>query len=190
MSEHSKSFDNINYLWNKDPEINRLYIQTQQNWANQQLKVRGHIFLNEVYDMFGLDRTSVGQLVGWFRDDDQNNYVHISILEENERSMLLDFNPGGVIYHRIEGDFVFSDPPVNDSLGKRYLEALPDNVSVLSMQQAFAKVPDEIGPELMELIERVDVEALIRIMEILPQEVMNMMFQPPDINPSDFEETN
>lgn len=108
-SLYAKFFDESSVHWKKDPEYNRLYIQCQQNYANDLLKSRGHVFLNEVYDMLGVDRTQAGQVVGWIWNGEGDNYITFGIFEaENarfvngtERSILLDFNVDGVIYDKI-----------------------------------------------------------------------------------------
>lgn len=98
--------------WTKDPEMNLVFLKQQQNWANEVLKTRGHLFLNEVYDMLGIERSKAGQVVGWVYDDtnpDSDNYVDFGIYDLYnerkrafvngwERSILLDFNVDGNIY--------------------------------------------------------------------------------------------
>jgi hypothetical protein len=108
-SIYAKFFDEVSRHWQKDPEFNRMYIQCQQNYANDLLKSRGHVFLNEVYDMLGIDRTTAGSVVGWVLNGDGDNYISFGVFElENarfingyERSILLDFNVDGVIYDKI-----------------------------------------------------------------------------------------
>jgi len=108
-SVYAKFFDESSVHWKKDPEYNRLYIQCQQTYANDLLKSRGHVFLNEVYDMLGVDRSQAGQVVGWLLNGEGDDYITFGIFEaENsrfvngyERSILLDFNVDGVIYDKI-----------------------------------------------------------------------------------------
>ncbi|MET0785857.1 MAG: DUF6353 family protein [Paenisporosarcina sp.] len=108
-SVYAKFFDEYSEFWNKDPEFNRIYVQAQQNYANNLLHARGHVFLNEVYDMLGIERSSAGQVVGWLRHSDGDNYVSFGIFEAfnsafvngTERSILLDFNVDGVIWDKI-----------------------------------------------------------------------------------------
>lgn len=98
--------------WTKDPEMNLVFLKQQQNWANEVLKSRGHLFLNEVYDMLGIERSKAGQVVGWVYDETNplcDNYVDFGIYDLYnerkrafvngwERSILLDFNVDGDIY--------------------------------------------------------------------------------------------
>jgi hypothetical protein len=109
LSPYSKIFDEYSPSWQKDPELNRLFVQCQQNYANNLLQSRGHLFLNEVYDMLGIDRTRAGQVVGWVIGPDGDNYVDFGIFDCDssrfvngwERSLVLDFNVDGVIYDKI-----------------------------------------------------------------------------------------
>ena len=108
-SMYSRIFDEYSDMWKKDAEHNRIFIQCQQNFANNLLQSRGHVFLNEVYDMLGLDRSKAGAVVGWVLNSDGDNYVDFGIFEAYnakfvngwERSVILDFNVDGVIYDKI-----------------------------------------------------------------------------------------
>jgi Family of unknown function (DUF6353) len=103
-SPYAKFFDEYNCHWEKDPELNRLFVQCQQNFANHRLHARGHIFLNEVYDMLGFDDTKAGCVVGWVVGNG-DNYIDFGIFEARnslfvnnwERSIILDFNVDGNI---------------------------------------------------------------------------------------------
>lgn len=74
------------------------------------LHARGHIFLNEVYDVLGIPRTQAGNVVGWaLTSDNGDNFVDFGIFEARnadfvngyEYSALLDFNVDGVIFDLI-----------------------------------------------------------------------------------------
>lgn len=54
-----------NKHWSDNPEYNRLFIQTQFNWLNDLLQARGYVFINDVYDALGVEKTQYGQLHGW-----------------------------------------------------------------------------------------------------------------------------
>ena len=114
-SDYARFFDEGCKEWDKSPEYNLMYLKAQQNTANDILKSKKHIFLNEVYDMLGIPRTKAGQVVGWVYDPDDttiDNYVDFGIYdiyrERNrdfvngyERSILLDFNVDGDILDKI-----------------------------------------------------------------------------------------
>lgn len=110
-SQYSIVFDDGNAGWDPDPELTKYFLIQQQNWANERLKARGHLFLNEVYDMLGVKRTKAGAQVGWIYDEKNNtgdNYVDFGIFDINkpkacdfvnglEKVIILDFNVDGVI---------------------------------------------------------------------------------------------
>lgn len=98
--------------WTKNPEYNLMYLKSQQNYFNDILKTRGHVFLNEVYDALGVPRTKAGSVVGWVIGDG-DNFIDFGIFDPDkkksrefvngyERVILLDFNVDGVIYDLIE----------------------------------------------------------------------------------------
>lgn len=100
--------------WSPDPDVNLMVLRTTQNYMNDRLKARGHVFLNEVYDQLGLSHTKAGSVVGWRWDKnsgddyidfgiwDGNNEVVNDFFHGREASILLDFNVDGVIYDKLE----------------------------------------------------------------------------------------
>lgn len=110
-SEFARFFDDGCAGWEKDAEHNLYFLNQQQNWANEKLKTKGYLFLNEVYEMLGIPVTKAGQCVGWIYDKDNpvgDNYVDFGIYDSNkpkardfvngyERTILLDFNVDGPI---------------------------------------------------------------------------------------------
>lgn len=114
-SDYARFFDDGCASWEKDAESNLYFLRTQQQYANDLLVARGHLFLNEVYDMLGIPRTKAGQVVGWIYDSKNpigDNYVDFGIYDISkqekrdfvngyERSILLDFNVDGPIYDLI-----------------------------------------------------------------------------------------
>lgn len=110
-SEYAKFYDDGCTGWCKDPELNLMFLRHQQDAANDLLKAKGHLFLNEVYDMLGIPRTKAGQIVGWIYDEKNpngDNYIDFGIYDTNretnrnfvngyERTILLDFNVDGDI---------------------------------------------------------------------------------------------
>lgn len=117
-SQYARFFDEANINWDKSPEQNMYFLKMVQNQMNDKLKARGHVFLNEVYDALGFDRSEAGQLVGWVWNNDNtameagDGYIDFGIFDGNdcakrafvngdERSILLDFNIDGMIYDLI-----------------------------------------------------------------------------------------
>lgn len=113
-SVYARFFDDGNTGWSKDPEASLMFLRRQQDYANEILKTRGHLFLNEVYDMLGIPRSAKGQVAGWIYDENNergDNYVDFGIYANKEgnrrfvngyeRTILLDFNPDGDILNLI-----------------------------------------------------------------------------------------
>lgn len=117
-SQYARFFDEANMNWNKSPEQNMYFLKMVQNQMNDKLKARGHVFLNEVYDALGFERSEAGQLVGWVWNKDNtameagdgyidfgifdgNSYAKRAFVNGDERSILLDFNIDGMIYDLI-----------------------------------------------------------------------------------------
>lgn len=119
IPEHScyaRFFDEYSDYWQRNAEYNLMFLRAQERYANDKLKARGHLFLNEVYDALGIPRTQAGQIVGWIYDPKSNtegdNYVDFGIynlydrqkrkfVNGTEYSILLDFNVDGDIWSRI-----------------------------------------------------------------------------------------
>lgn len=108
-SPYARMFEESNINWHKIPEYSRIFIQCQQNYANHLLRARGHVFLNEVYDSLGLERSQAGQVVGWVLHGEGDNFVDFGLFEAyssrflngEERNIILDFNVDGVIFDKI-----------------------------------------------------------------------------------------
>lgn len=114
-SEYARFFDEWCTGWQKDAELNLYFLRQQQNYANELLKAKGHVFLNQVYDMLGIKRTKAGQIVGWVYDEsgeysdghidfgfyDLHNEGARDFVNGRERSILLDFNVDGNILDMI-----------------------------------------------------------------------------------------
>lgn len=110
-SDYARYFDEASSYWQKNPEYNLMFLRAQQAHANDLLKSRGYLFLNEVYRMLDIPETKAGQIVGWVYDVKNpvgDNYVDFGIYELSnqrnrdfvngyERVILLDFNVDGNI---------------------------------------------------------------------------------------------
>lgn len=100
--------------WSPDPDINMIFLRTVQNYVNDRLRARGHMFLNEVYEELGLTHTKAGSQVGWrWNVGSGDDYIDFGIWDGgNERvndfftgregAILLDFNVDGVMWDKIK----------------------------------------------------------------------------------------
>ena len=114
-SLYSIVFCEGNTGWTKNAELNKVFLIQQQNWANDKLRLRGYLTLNEVYEMVGAPTTAYGQIAGWVYTEDSSvgdNFVDFGIFDVTnekacdfvngrERSIILDFNCIGNILEYI-----------------------------------------------------------------------------------------
>lgn len=117
-SPYARFYDDGCTSWEKDAEANLFFLRAEQNLANDRLRARGYLFLNEVYERLGIPTTKAGQIVGWIYDPENpdhqgDDYVDFGIYDINreksrdfvngyERVILLDFNVDGPILDQIE----------------------------------------------------------------------------------------
>lgn len=100
--------------WCQTPTYNASHLALKCKVLNDQLRSRGYLFLNDVYEELGFPRTQAGQVVGWVWDGDGDNRVSLgdyvdklidpnvpaaekNYMHDHDQSILLDFNVDGVI---------------------------------------------------------------------------------------------
>ncbi|MBS6180524.1 MAG: hypothetical protein KH921_07025 [Erysipelotrichaceae bacterium] len=101
----------LNPHWESNNEYNLMFIKARESYANDLLKAKKRLFLNEVYEMLGLPQTKAGQVVGWVYDPEHpngDNYVDFGLYADNlsysdyanglDPAILLDFNVDGNIW--------------------------------------------------------------------------------------------
>lgn len=101
----------LNPHWESNNEYNLMFIKAQERYANDLLKAKKRVFLNEVYEMLGLPRTKAGQIVGWVYNPENSkgdNYIDFGLYSDNlsysdyvngfDQAILLDFNVDGNIW--------------------------------------------------------------------------------------------
>lgn len=99
--------------WSPHPESNLIFLRAVQNYCNDLLRSRGHLFLNEAYTELGLEHTKAGAVVGWrWRAGSGDDCVDFGIWDGNkeaddffrgrEDSVMLDFNVDGLIWDKLD----------------------------------------------------------------------------------------
>lgn len=110
-SEYARCFDETCLGWTRDAEYNHMFVKQIQNWANDKLRAKGFLFLNDVYEMLGMQKSRAGQVVGWVYDENgetSDTYIDFGIynlkdkqkrrfVNGYEKSIWLDFNVDGKI---------------------------------------------------------------------------------------------
>lgn len=120
-SPYARFFDESSPYWRKDPEANLMFLRGVQDNLNEQLKKKGHIYLNDAYQALGLQESKVKCKAGWIYDKnfDGDDYIDFGIYDQNgdklrdeakrrfvnglEWSILLDFNCVPDIYASYSG---------------------------------------------------------------------------------------
>lgn len=114
-SEYARFFDSeTSKQWTRNMDYNLDFLKMQQSYMNDRLHLMGHVFLNEVYDALGIDRSSAGAVVGWVDGGDGDNYIDFGMsdyfyngrmgsdyVNGRNESILLDFNVDGSIWDKI-----------------------------------------------------------------------------------------
>lgn len=115
QSPYTFCFDETASGWVRDAERNKFFLMRQQDYANEMLKTKKRVFLNEVLDLVGIDRCRAGQVVGWVYDENNtvgDNYIDFGIYDiateasrrfvnGYEKSVLLSFNVDGDILNSL-----------------------------------------------------------------------------------------
>jgi hypothetical protein len=111
-NQYARLFDKYNGNWKPSPDYNRFFLISQQEYANDRLRSKGHVFLNDIYDWLGFERTSIGQIVGWtINSKDGDNYISFGLDASfnvrqptdsfDGQTHLLDFNVEGIVWDQI-----------------------------------------------------------------------------------------
>jgi hypothetical protein len=94
-------------------------LRQRENYMNDRLRMRGHLFLNEVLEEIGLEHTEAGSVVGWLYKPEDPNHDGQSFVSfccwgdssrdsidplsmNNEGGIFLDFNVDGEIHRRLD----------------------------------------------------------------------------------------
>lgn len=117
LSPYAKFFDEFSTQYSNNAERNLLVIKHAQQFANDLLYANGHVFLNEVYDSLGIERTEAGAVVGWILGEEHgDDFVDFGMYDASsvagrrfiagqENAILLDFNVNGLISSKIGKKF-------------------------------------------------------------------------------------
>ena len=69
--EYRRIFNSDNVHWSKDIKMNLFFLRATQSRLNDMLKARGHLMLNEAYDVLGFPRTAAGAVIGWVYEEEK-----------------------------------------------------------------------------------------------------------------------
>lgn len=114
LSDFAIFFGPGNPNWEKNPAYNLMWLRGIENYCNDLLRSRKHLFVNDILDALGEKRTAEGAVNGWLYDNG-NTYISFGIdwedgekhpgvrrfLNGMEPSVWLDIRPQGVIWNMI-----------------------------------------------------------------------------------------
>ena len=75
--------------WSPNPDYSETYLRNIQNYFNDLLQTRGHVFLNEVLDQIGLKRTPAGAICGWIKGAG-DDYIDFGYMDSFMRDYKID----------------------------------------------------------------------------------------------------
>ena len=112
VSAHSGFFDSTNPNYVSDPanNYNLMFIQIQEQFCNDKLRVQGFLFENDARELLGLKKTEGGQRCGWVYDPNGpthqisfgiDDYVSNSGKNIYADGIWIDFNVDGDIMNKV-----------------------------------------------------------------------------------------
>lgn len=100
-----------NKLYQEDESYNIAFLHSVEDQMTNRLRSYGHLFLNEVYDVLGIDRAEIGQYAGWVYDptsDISDNYVDFGLYDGwrstevgLEKAIIINPNCDGCIMSKV-----------------------------------------------------------------------------------------
>jgi len=108
---YKRMFDELSPRWSPEPNYNQFTLTAEQNYLNDLLRSRGHVFLNEVYGRLGIPHSKAGAVCGWIKGqgDDyidlgifrDNEYMGLEFVDGNAPGVIINPNVQGIIYDKI-----------------------------------------------------------------------------------------
>lgn len=99
MTQTKHAFGPDSPAYDSDREYNEHFLQAQENYFNKLLRIRGHVFVNDVLDALKMQRTPDGAITGWLEKPGTTILFHPE--REIDGSYTLYFNDQGEIYKHI-----------------------------------------------------------------------------------------
>lgn len=108
LSPYAQLFEESNVNWQPNPNMNWFFLHAQQRYWNNYLQTHGYVFLNDVLDSLGFEKTKAGQVVGWIAGEYQRDgYIDFGLGEDEDRvrdfmlngegNAWVDFNVDGMV---------------------------------------------------------------------------------------------
>ena len=114
-SPYAVWFDRTNPNWDATLENTMFFLKCTQNFMNDKLSAKGHLFTNDVYRALGMQDTKPGSVTGWVKNNRQGDgFVDLGLekLQQQVDSAFgnnlkdgfwIELNVDGVIFDLLEG---------------------------------------------------------------------------------------
>lgn len=116
FSDYAVMFGRENDHWEPSTRQNILYLQSVIRYFEDRLRLKGRVFLNEIYEYMGYEPTEAGTQVGWIRNADAigegDGFISFGLERNTENAVkfmngtlsdvILDFNVDGIITHHLK----------------------------------------------------------------------------------------
>lgn len=101
-----KIYDSSCLGWEKDADLRNLFLINTQRYLNDKLQAQGHLFLNEVYDALGMQRTIIGNQMGWIYDPNdasRANYIDFGLKKSHNSDFLNGWDEDALLTFNYDG---------------------------------------------------------------------------------------
>jgi hypothetical protein len=96
-------------MWQDNPDYRENVLEQTVRWMNDVLVSRGFLFLNDVYDALGFQKSLPGQSVGWVYDKDKpvgDNFIIFKKTPVHYRNKDGSLEPAVLIDFNVQGDIL------------------------------------------------------------------------------------
>lgn len=104
LSMYGRIFNQNCPMWDPNREVNLMFLRHTQDYFNELLKLKGKVYLSDVYEQLGFPVTDASRCVGWCYYEGNvmgDNYIDFELPKEftddGDSDIPLDFNVDGII---------------------------------------------------------------------------------------------
>nr|DAY27737.1 MAG TPA: hypothetical protein [Caudoviricetes sp.] len=137
VSPYAVVFDQNAGAWEGNEDYSLMILHAQENYANDILRTRGYLLLNEVYKGLGLPQTSAGAVVGWVYDNEDGD----GIVEKNGKPLTVEMG----VYKRLFNENITTEMQAQ-------LKKIGINVNIVSHEKSTYLKPGEFELSLYSVI--------------------------------------
>lgn len=102
--KHTITFDRRNPNWSEVHVSNELFLRIIENHLNRKLEIRGLVFVNEVLEQLGFERTREGQTHGWCFTSSLERIVLAIGPSQDNGSIEIQFTDNGEVLEHLPAE--------------------------------------------------------------------------------------